>query len=247
MTTNQHEAWLLHKRPAGDTSVHLSFFTPEQGLLRGLYRGGRAGKKQVLLQAFTPLWVAVDTRQDWHYINRLETLAPSLRLSGLSLFAGLYVNELLYYTLNAGESYTSLFESYQYTLQGLATVNNKLAIEALLRRFEMQLLDVCGYSLLLTCDVDGLAVDPLKQYGFVVGRGLVKSSPGFSGQSVLGLAHNQFDDLQVLKTAKFILRQAIDHLLGGRELKSRSLFPGMAKIKSSSLTGHASAAGEVKE
>lgn len=232
MTTNQYEAWLLHKRPSGDTSVHLSFFTPEQGLLHGLYRGGRTTKKQGLLQAFTPLWVAVESRQDWHYVNRLETMAPSLKLSGLSLFAGLYVNELLYYTLNAGECYTALFKAYQYTLQGLGAVNNKLAIEALLRRFEMQLLEVCGYSLVLTSDVHGAPIKPCNHYGFTVGRGLEQGNPGFSGQSVLGLANNQFDNLQVLKTAKFILRQAIDHLLGGRELKSRSLFPGMARMKS---------------
>lgn len=231
MTIENHEAWLLHKKPSGDSSAQLIFFTREAGLLSCLFRGGRTPKKQVLLQAFTPIWLAVDTRRDWQYVNRLEILSSPLPLSGVSLFAGLYLNELLYYALSKGESQVELFDAYQFTLKGLATVNDRLVIEALLRRFEFTLLAACGYSLVLTEEVgSGRAIQAQYHYQYTAGQGLQRASQGFSGRTVLTLAQGQFDDLAALKIAKLIMRQAIDHLLGGRKLKSRSLFAGIATL-----------------
>src|SRR3990167_7217496 len=150
MITKGYHAWILHKRPSGDTSAQVTFFTREKGIISALSRGGRTPKKQSLLQAFTPLWVCFDTRGDWHYINQLDVISPSLTLTGHSLFASLYVNEIIYHGLYPFDSHPMLYDAYTYTVQQLTTTTHRQDIEALLRRFEWQFLLSCGYSFSLT-------------------------------------------------------------------------------------------------
>lgn len=226
MTTETLEAWVLHKSPSGDSSARVSFFTREKGILNCLYKGGRTPKKQALLQPFIPLWLAADLRKDYYFVRQLEIQKEPIELKANSLFAGLYVNELIFYALRSMDAYPELFAIYQETIQGLALLNDKLALEVVLRRFEWALLLACGYSLSFNYDAHSLEPIRVNQaYQLLPGEGFVSASAGIPGEHILALAEGQLDELGLLKTAKFIMRQAIDHLLGGRELKSRSLYP----------------------
>lgn len=223
--TRSLQAWVLHKQWSGDTSARVSFFTRELGLVQCLCRGGRTPKKQSLLQAFSPLWIAVEERHDRHYANSIESTAPSLQLEGNSLFSGLYVNELLYYALSPIYPDPELFDAYLQTLNGLATTKDKLAVESLLRRFEWALLMSCGAAFSLTEEArtDDFII-PEGCYQFVAGEGFVNASKGIPGEHIIALANSNLNELIYLKTAKQIMRQAIDHLLGGREIKARALY-----------------------
>lgn len=226
MTTEAIEAWVLHKIPSGDSSARVTFFTREKGILNCLCKGGRTPKKQALLQAFSPLWLSLDSRRDWHYAHHIEPLRMSLNLKGNALFAGLYVNELLYYALKPMDSQPELFDVYLNTLQGLSIMNERLAIEMLLRRFEWFLLQSCGYLVSFNHTADSrIPIVANQYYQFVAGRGFITAERGIPGACILALAQGHFEQLDVLKTAKFIMRQAIDHFLEGRILKSRSLYP----------------------
>lgn len=217
------EAWLLHKSPSGDTSARLSLFTRDQGVVTCLYRGGRTPKKQAILQAFIPLWLSLDSKRDWHYVRTLECVEAPLALKGSSLFCALYINELIYYALKSFDPHPQLFDTYVYTLKGLAQIKEQMVMEALLRKFEWMLLDACGYMLSFV-DAESESVICTQKYRFIVGKGFVVVLDGMPGQHLLDITNGQFTDVHVLKTAKLIMRQAIDHLLNGRELKSRTLF-----------------------
>ncbi|MBA2656353.1 MAG: DNA repair protein RecO [Tatlockia sp.] len=225
MTTESLEAWFLHKTPSGDSSTRVSFFTREKGIINCLYKGGRTPKKQALLQPFSSLWLALDIRKDWYYLRHVEEVACATRLKGSAVFAGLYVNELLYYALRPMDSQPELFAVYLQAMQGLSIFNEQLAIEIVLRRFESALLQACGYSLAFNSTVHPtMPINPLLYYQYIAGEGFRQSDQGFSGSDLLALAEGRLDELSVLKTAKTIMRQAINHLLGGKVLKSRSLY-----------------------
>lgn len=224
MIIENHQAWLLHKIPSGDSSLKLVLFSREKGLIKATWRGGRTPKKQVQAQAFTPLWVALAPHREWHYVNQLENAGPSLTLTGLSLFAGLYLNELLVLACPAHEPQTELFEVYQITLQALAAMNDKRAVETLLRRFEMSFLQACGYFLTLTQDIADQPIQPSDCYLYTPGMGFEKAEKGLLGNDILAFADLRFEDERVLKTAKWIMRRAIDQLLGGRALNTRQLW-----------------------
>ncbi|ARG99813.1 DNA repair protein RecO [Legionella micdadei] len=220
------DAWLLHKTPSGDSSARVSFFTREKGIINCLYKGGRTPKKQAFLQPFIPLWLSVDYKKDYHFVHKVEIQREIIALAGNSLFAGLYVNELVFYALRPMESCPELFKVYQDTLQGLAVLHDRVAIEVLLRRFEWALLFACGYGVSFTQEAHSVTpINAHQFYQFVPGEGFVLAGTGILGEYILALAQGQLNQLDVLKAAKFIMRQAVDHLLGGRELKSRKLYP----------------------
>lgn len=221
------EAWYLHKQPSGDTSALLSLFTREKGIVSCLYKGGRTPKKQGILQAFMPLCLFLDNKKDWYYVRQLECAAAPLPLRGNALFAGMYVNELLYYALKPLDPHPQLYEKYHYTLKGLSLVKERLAIESLLRQFEWVLLDECGYQLSFFLD-EGELPDSTSHYRFIAGQGFIAATEGIGGDDVLAIIQGQFDDVRVLKAAKWVMRQAIAHLLGGRELSSRHLFSSLS-------------------
>jgi DNA repair protein RecO (recombination protein O) len=223
--TKSLQAWVIHKQWSGDTSARVNFFTRELGLVQCLCKGGRTPKKQSLLQAFTPLWVSIDERYDRYYTRSIESISPMLALEGNSLFSGLYINELLYYALSPVYADTDLFNAYLMTLNGLALSQERLVVESLLRRFEWALLKTCGYSFSFTQEArTGALVATDTYYQFIAGEGFVSANKGIPGEHLLALAADNLNEVVYLKSAKFIMRQAIDHLLGGREIKARALY-----------------------
>lgn len=227
MSTNPQtvEAWILHKQWSGETSAKVSFFTREMGLIHCLYKGGRTPKKQALLQAFTPLWVTIIERYDQYYVQSVESISSTPPIMGDSLFAGLYVNEILYYALSPNSHDPILFDAYLFTLKNLLLTKEKFILEALLRRFEWTLLQACGYSFSLTQEArtENLIMANFC-YQFVVSEGFVLDNKGIPGAHILALAQDNLSDPACLKSAKMIMRQAINHLVGGREIKARALY-----------------------
>lgn len=223
--TKSLQAWVLHKQWSGDTSARVHFFTAESGLIHCLCRGGRTPKKQSLLQPFTPLWISVNERYHHYYSQSIESVSPTLHLAGISLFSGLYVNELLYHCLRPMDPVPDLFTAYLMTLQGLAATQERLVIESFLRRFEWSLLKACGHSFSLTHDArTGEEVFPDAFYRFIAGEGIVLCNKGIPGEHILALADDNLSDIAYLKSAKIMMRQAIDHLVGGKEIKARALY-----------------------
>lgn len=223
--TRTIEAWVVHKQWSGDTSARVTFFTRDSGLVHCLCRGGRTPKKQALLQAFTPLWLTVDERYERLYMKTLESISPSLPLEGHALFSALYVNEILYYILKPQAPDPALFDAYLYTLNGLTLAKDRLVLEVLLRRFEWALLNSCGYSFSLT--YEARSEEPIqmdKHYQFIAGEGFVLSARGIPGAHIFSLAQDNLAEPGCLHSAKMIMRKAVDHLLGGREIKARALY-----------------------
>lgn len=209
------EAWLIHKSPSGNSSLKLCLFTPQLGLVSCLYRGGRTPKKMAMLQSFAPLWLRLNQKGSWHYAEAIEAISEPLSLEGIALVSAMYVNELIAYALKPHDPQPEMYAYYHATLQGLSVVSERLAIEAILRRFEWMLLSCCGLG--LDFAEDGLA------YLFVPGRGFVASELGYAQAIVSAICQGDFTEVGVLRVAKKVMRQAIDHLLEGREVLSRTL------------------------
>ena len=225
MITDALQAWVIHKYSSGDTSARVVFFTREHGLVKCLYKGGRTPKKQALLQAFIPLWLAMDVRGDFYYVRQLEIAATPIQLVGKNLFAGLYVNELLHYALQPQDPHATLHAAYAHALHSLMTASDRFAIEAVLRRFERVLLTSCGYHMSLTHDAHSATlIAASSHYRFIAGDGFVLADEGFCGAHIIALAEDKLNDVVVLNVAKKIMRRAIDHALGGKEIKARALF-----------------------
>lgn len=224
MATDSFQAWMIHKRWSGDTSAQVTFFTCEYGLISCLYKGGRTPKKQALLQPFMPLWLAVNQRRDWFYVQSLELSSLPLLLTDNALFSALYINELIYCTCRANDPHPELFEAYKTALDKLSTAMSRQEIEVILRRFEWRLLKLSGYQIPLTHDISNTPIQAETHYRFIPGEGFEAIAQGIEGKYILAFAEGNIEEIHTLRAIKRFMRQAIDHLLDGRILKTRALF-----------------------
>lgn len=234
MITEPLQAFLIHKLPKGDTSLRTYFFTREYGVIECTYRGGRHPKKLIHLQPFTKLWILIKEYRQWFYVNQLESTQETFQLQGNSLFAALYINELIFHTAAKQEQETVLFSAYQDTLMALQNAQQASELEICLRRFEKTLLTSIGYSLSLDPDSELVSsIQPRAYYQFRPQQGLQQANTGILGSHILDFAHNRFTDPETLKAAKKLMRQAIQILLDGRPLQSRLLFAKRSNVHAS--------------
>ena len=98
-------------------------------------------------------------------LRNAEAVSLGLPLSGMMLYSGLYVNELLARVLEQETNYSVLFFDYLQCLQALAAEDS--SPEQALRQFELALLHHLGYGLdFLHCAGSGLPVDDAMTYRY---------------------------------------------------------------------------------
>jgi DNA repair protein RecO (recombination protein O) len=248
-------AYVLHQRAYRDTSVLLELFSPEYGRVGVIARGVKSAKSRWrgVLQPFQPLLVSWNQRGELGTLTGAEIHGPVLAIAPDLIASGFYLNEVLLRLLERDEGQLELFGSYDEALRGLdkigAEINaegssRSVALEILLRQFEMRLLTALGYGLVLNQEVG--TESPLQaeqEYIYQLENGPVKVETGFtdvskasdvsegeyrygiriSGGTLLALDAGDFSDERVRVESKRLLRNVLRNYLGSKPLQSRNL------------------------
>ncbi|MFC0141324.1 DNA repair protein RecO [Erwinia mallotivora] len=222
-------AFVLHGRPYSETSLLLDLFSENYGRIRVLAKGAR-GKRSSLkgaLQPFTPLLVRWGGRGEVKTLRGAEPISLALPLTGITLYCGLYVNELLARVLEHETAFTELFFDYLHCIQALAAATG--SPEPALRRFELAMLGHLGYGVdFLHCAGSGVAVSDEMTYSYREEKGFIASmvinNRSFTGRQLRALYERDFPDADTLRAAKRFTRMALKPWLGGKPLKSQQLF-----------------------
>jgi len=222
-------AFVLHGRPYSETSLLLDLFTEGQGRVRLLAKGARNRRSSLKgsLQPFTPLLVRWGGRGEVKTLRNAEPVSLGLPLTGIMLYSGLYVNELISRVLEQETRYSALFFDYLHCLQALAAEDS--SPELALRQFELALLNNLGYGVdFLHCAGSGEPVADTMTYRYREEKGFIASlvvdNLSFTGRELQALASREFPDAATLRAAKRFTRIALKPYLGGKPLKSRELF-----------------------
>ncbi|MDQ2994407.1 MAG: DNA repair protein RecO [Pseudomonadota bacterium] len=223
-------AFVLHARPYRDTSLIVDLMTQSHGRIGAIARGARSQKSRYrgFLSPFVPIMVAWSGYSDLVNISEIESFGAPIILMGRPLLAAMYVNELMVRLLHQHDPHSEVFDDYKTLLQQL---QQNVAIEPVLRAFEKNLLQAIGYGFEwhYTADSD----QPIlanNWYAFTAELGFCSKlqqysgQPIFSGEHILAIANDAFDDPAVLRSAKQIMRLAMLPRLGKRVIKSRELF-----------------------
>ncbi|NRA23598.1 MAG: DNA repair protein RecO [Oleispira sp.] len=228
--------YVLHRRSYRESSQILDLFCEKQGRFSALYR---VNKKQPPLQPFIPYQMQFSGRGDLKYCQHVEINYPDdssrgLVLKGKNMYCGFYLNELIMRLTWKGELQTELFRVYQQTLQGLLLLEDDQQSEPYLRRFEFHLLTLLGYQYNWLQDCDCRDIQPQNFYRFdpQVGFKIIESNAydmvmrpeGFPGDAILAIAADNWQHKMSWQVAKQIARLALQPLLGGKPLISRTLF-----------------------
>lgn len=228
MESWQH-AFVLHGRPYSETSLLLDFFTENHGRVRIIAKGARAKRSKLkgILQPFIPLLVRWGGQGGVKTLHTAEAVSLSLALSGVNLYCGLYVNELVVRVLQYETVFSELFFDYLHCLQTLAAAT--ASPEPALRHFELAMLGHLGYGVdFLHCADSGEEITDKMTYlyreekGFIAS--VIKNDRSFTGRHLRALYWREFCDADCLRAAKRFTRMALKPYLGSHPLKSQELF-----------------------
>ncbi len=222
-------AFVLHTRPWSETSLLLDVFTEESGRVRLIAKGARSRRSNLkgALQPFVPLLIRFGGRGEVKTLRGAEAVSLALPLNGISLYSGLYVNELLARVLEQETRFSDLFFDYLHCIQELAGTDG--TPEPALRRFELALLAHLGYGVdFLHCAGSGEAVSDNMTYLYREEKGFIASvvinNNSFTGHQLKALSERTFVNVDTLRAAKRFTRMALKPYLQGKPLKSRELF-----------------------
>lgn len=142
------EGYVLHSVPWRETSLIAEVFTQDEGRIGLVARGARRPRSALrgLLQPFQRLGLRYSQKGELRTLMSVEWLGIHGRgmLSGASLMAGFYVNELLLRLLQRQDPHTDLFQAYEMVLHHLG--ESSPVTEVCLRWFECRLLKSLGIA-----------------------------------------------------------------------------------------------------
>lgn len=223
-------AFVLHLRHFRDTSLLVDFLTKDYGRVGAVARGARSQKSRYrgYLRPFVPLLATWSGRSELMSLNDLEAGGSPMLLEGRALLAGMYLNELLVRLLHQHDPHPEIYQVYQEALHAL---DKGQMIEPLLRRFEKKLLVALGFGFSWTQTMDtNKPIESTQWYAFQPDLGFCEhlqqfnNHPIFKGAHLLAIAEEAFEDPEVLRSAKQIMRMTMQVRLGNRMIRSRELF-----------------------
>ncbi len=184
--------YLLHQKPYQEKRALYYFFSESHGLVHGV------GKKGMLL--FTPLTLfatgkrslktfsqvqplnvlsSSDKRNEsnpFSHLNESQTIVqpisqPLAPPKGQNLYAGFYLNEILWQLLASEDVVRPIWQAYQHCLHCLQYELSMTELKLLLRQFEYQLFNELGYAIDYGEDSQGQSISTESYYQFVVNEG----------------------------------------------------------------------------
>jgi DNA repair protein RecO (recombination protein O) len=218
-------AYVLHHREYRDTSRILDVFSERHGRITLFARGARGPKSKYasLLMPFRPLLLSWSGRGDAAQLTGAEAGSEALQIPAAHVMSAFYLNELVITLTTRHDPQPQLFVDYARALRRLAV---EAQPDGALRVFEKRLLESIGYGL-------ELDVEEGRNYQFRAGLGFLEvreDAPGaYTGRNLLALREESLDDTPALDAARRVLRQALDHCLEGREIRTRTVARSMLR------------------
>ena len=233
MTENRvylQPSYLLQRRNYRETSLIIDVFTRDFGRISLLAKGVRSAKSktQGLLQPFIPLNLTFVGKSELKTLTDIELAGPFRPLQGMPLYCGFYVNELTAGFLHREDPHPELFADYE---QCLADLRDNALFEAVLRNYEINLIEKSGYGLQFAYDVSNdKPINPLKRYHLNSDLNPVEAEEGgYAGNTLQAIRCRNFTDPEVLAEAKVLLRNVLNVHLQGKPLNSRKVLNEIIK------------------
>jgi len=217
-------ALVLHRRPFKETSLIIDFFTKSKGIISAVAKGAKRPKSPLrLLQ--TPgalLSVSLSGKGSLMNVSHCE-ITRLFNLKNSSLSSLVYLNELLMKFLEKEDPHEEIFDQYLSVCELLGS-NSSENIERKLREFELILLREIGYGINL--EFESLTNEPIeeeKSYSFSPSSGFkeTNSTKGIKGLDIINFSKGNFENISTRRSAKKIMREAIDFHLGNKNLNLR--------------------------
>jgi len=145
ISTSLQPAYILHYTEWQESSYIVDAFTLSHGRISMMAKSARASRPQIraLYQPFRPLLLSWVGHSDMRTLTGIEEAGAGVQLADVALACGYYINELVLRLVGKEQPQTEVFAHYVVALGDLGALGEpgQPAMEAVLRMFELQLLD----------------------------------------------------------------------------------------------------------
>lgn len=225
-------AFILHTYPWSESSLVLDAFTARFGRLLLIARGAKRPGSTLkgMLMPFVPLKLSWTGRKEAKILTRADWLGILPPQRGEALLSGFYVNELLMRLTEREDVHPGLFTAYVRVLEAL-TLPDPAAQQRGLRRFEAELLRICGWRVLIS-EGEEAPRFALRSTGDLAG---VSGTIGneirtWERRDVLDVLAGRLERSEALRAAREIYREAIELRLDGRPLRTRRVLAELKRL-----------------
>jgi len=188
VSTSLQAGYILHYTQWQETSFIVDAFTLEHGRIALLAKSARASKPRVraLYQPFRPLLLSWVGAGDLRTLTGIEESGQSLSMADAALACAYYINELLLRLIGKDQPQPMVFAHYALALSELDS--QQVSMQAVLRTFELQLLEALGIlPNLAHCTPDGSHVDPAIEYHFHPANAVAVPRSGSASTAMYGI------------------------------------------------------------
>ncbi len=212
-------------------------FTREYGRLTLVAKGCRRKKSAVrgVILPFKPVLLSWTGKGQLPILTGAEQTRHWPELTGISLFCGYYVNELILKLLHRHDPHDRLFDCYHETVLMLAKNG---VTNTVLRIFEKNLLKEIGFGLVLDRDVEtGKIIEPHHQYRYIPDRGPVKilgdhqDGLVIQGSTLCAIEQNTIQSGTASVESRKLIRALIEIQLNGKTLRSRRILNEVTRYR----------------
>jgi DNA repair protein RecO (recombination protein O) len=215
-------AFVMRRREWRNTSLIVDLFTLDYGCVSALAKGARQSVAKSGYQPFVPLQVSWTGQQELKTLTSVDSY--NLPVDEHNYLALLYINELIISFVPRGEANPEVFQAYLKLLHLAETRLEPVS----LRLFELELVSSQGYFPDVSQDAE--SSEPIQAeayYQFVIGSGFIgceeAAVDSVKGQLIIDWIEQRYDQDNVCRLAKSVLRSTIDFNLHGKTLKSRDV------------------------
>lgn len=230
-------AYVLHSQPWRETSLLVEVLSRDYGRLSLVARSARRPQSTLrgLLLPFAPLELAWFGKGEVKTLHAADWQGGVCQLSGMALISGFYLNELTLKLIAREDPAPAVFAAYDKAVRALT---EQPALAAVLRRYELALLNALGYAPALRTDSAGQPVDADRVYRCRAdaapylddGTPLLRQELAASGATLLAMDAGVYDTPEIRQQALALLRLYINEHLGGEPLATRDLLQTISAL-----------------
>ena len=225
-------AFILHTYPWSESSLVLDAFTARFGRVLLIARGAKRPGSNLrgMLTPFVPLKLSWTGKKEAKVLTRAEWLGILSPLKGEALLSGFYANELIMRLTEREDIHPGLFAAYVRVLEAL-TLPDSVGQQRGLRRFESELLRICGWQVLVSegTNAPRFALRATGDLAGVFGT-IGKEVRTWAREDVEDVLAGRLERPEALRAAREIYREAIELRLEGRPLKTRRVLAELKRL-----------------
>lgn len=243
--------YILHQKPYGESRSLVYLFSEEWGVVHGI------GKKNLPL--FVPIQFFGNGKNSLKTFSQSQILQNYITLTGQSLYAGMYLNEILQKLLPVEEPFAEIWQAYQQCVANMATLfvepvqspYDMTFLKWHLRRFENVLFEQLGYGFDFAKDALGDLIVSSQRYQYQLQQGFMPVLPldkpdmSITGEQLLiwyqclqdkasfnQMMQQDFDlAKQLVNSISAMHRHLMDNLLNYQTLQSRELWQQLTQYQ----------------